>query len=484
MQRKKKEPQGPSEIFSSIPYEKPEIVRLGHPYYAKHGWVDRESVPSLSQIDGNEVEKLVSQFGSPLFVFSEKKIIEQFERAKKAFLDRYPKVTFGWSYKTNYLRSVCRVFHRLGAKAEVVSDFEYEQARFLGVPGPDIIFNGPFKPYAILKRAVTEGARVHIDSLDELNDLEQIAQETGIRPQVAIRLNLATQGISPWSRFGFNLENGQAWSVIERLFSAGHLQLSGLHTHLGTFVLDPHAYETAVIKLVALAKDIQEKYGEKISYLDLGGGFPSQAQLKGVYQPPEVAVPPIEAYAQAITSTLRAHWFDSTLPELVLESGRHLIDEAGYLVTSVVAEKLLPDSRRAYVLDAGVNLLYTSTWYRPKIFLGKAAPQPGDSGTPTPSILLGPLCMNIDVVCESLMIRRLKRFEPLVLHPVGAYNVTQWMQFIQYRPAVILIGVDQKARLIRKRENLEVMGWCDQGEEIAQEKVDLPPDSSHPRKKK
>jgi len=59
------------------------------------------------------------------------------------------------------------------------------------------------------------------------------------------------------------------------------------------------------------------------------------------------------------------------MPKLIMELGRHLVDEAGFLITSVVADKLLPDGRRSYVLDAGVNLLYTSTWYKYKIELEK-----------------------------------------------------------------------------------------------------------------
>ena len=58
-------------------------------------------------------------------------------------------------------------------------------------------------------------------------------------------------------------------------------------------------------------------------------------------------------------------------PRLILELGRHLVDEAGFLITRVVADKLLSDGRRSYVLDAGVNLLYTSTWYKFKVELDR-----------------------------------------------------------------------------------------------------------------
>ncbi len=442
-------------------YIKPQITRIGHPLFTKHGHSPSAQLPTCSEIDGVSIAELVNQFGSPLFVFSEQAIVDQYQRMVQAFRTRYSQVTLGWSYKTNYLRGICSLFHQLGSWAEVVSDFEYERARSLGVPGHRIIYNGPFKTIASLEQAAREGARVHIESFDELRDLEEIAQRHQFRPKVGIRINLNC-GISPnWTRFGFNLEGGQAWQAIERIQRENRLDLVGLHTHIGTFILDCQAYQVAALKLCELAKKIRERFQLQIRYLDLGGGFPSLNRLKGIYQPPEVAIPKIDAYAEAITSALKKEFPGDSGPELVLESGRHMIDDAGHLVSSVTSSKLLPDGRRAYILDAGVNMLYTSTWYKPRIALDGA-----ELGLAAPSALLGPLCMNIDVLDESLMLPRLERGKKLVFHPVGAYNVTQWMQFIQYRPAVVLIRKNKKVDILRIRENLEMMDLCER----------LPPD--------
>lgn len=438
-------------------YEKPQIFRIGHPLASKHGMAPSYSVPVMKAIDNVGIDRLVEKYGSPLFVFSEKQIRSRFKKAVAAFRKVYPKVTFGWSYKTNYLRAICQTFHREGAWAEVVSQFEYERARSLGVPGAKIIYNGPYKPYESLKLAVLEGARIHIDSVEEIGDLEKIARELKKTPRVAIRVNLDT-GIFPhWSRFGFNYENGQARQAVERIHYKGLLAVEGLHTHLGTFILDKNAYRRAAVKMVSMMKVVEGVMGRPVSYLDMGGGFASLNCLKGIYQPPEIAVPKIEDYAEAIASALKEELAGRPLPELVLESGRHLIDEAGYLVATVVASKLLPDARRAYVLDAGVNVLYTSAWYNHQIFL-----ESPEKAVPAPSALMGPLCMNIDVLNESIMLPRLPRGKRLILHPAGAYNTTQWMQFIQYRPAVALIRENGTVELIRTRENLADMDLCEQ----------------------
>ena len=130
-----------------------------------------------SSIDGADIDRLLEQYGSPLFVLSERKLRENVRRVKRAFSTRYPKVRYAWSYKTNYLNAVCNVCHQEGAWAEVVSDFEYEKARALGVPGSHILFNGPYKPRPILERAVEEDARIHIDHMDELYLLEEVARK-------------------------------------------------------------------------------------------------------------------------------------------------------------------------------------------------------------------------------------------------------------------------------------------------------------------
>ena len=118
------------------------------------------STPFCDQIDKVNVADLVEQFGSPLFVFSERTVLETARRAKKAFKDVYPNTTFGWSYKTNYLKAICNLFHKEGWIAEVVSEFEYQKAEQAGIPGKDIIYNGPCKSRASLEHALRQGSLV------------------------------------------------------------------------------------------------------------------------------------------------------------------------------------------------------------------------------------------------------------------------------------------------------------------------------------
>jgi diaminopimelate decarboxylase len=268
---------------------------------------------------------------------------------------------------------------------------------------------------------------------------------------VAIRVNMDT-GIYPmWDRFGFNYENGQAWNAINKIVASGKLQLTGLHCHIGTYMLSTAAYAVAVNKLGDLAFNCKSQLNTTIQYLDLGGGFPSANTLRGAYLPASDTVPSIDEFAEAITTAILNLGFKTEeLPLLILETGRALIDDAGYLLGSVLANKRLSDGRRATIMDFGVNILFTSFWYEHKI-----SPAQDFTHHTEDMVLYGPLCMNIDVVRQSVNLPLLNRGDQVVVHKVGAYNMTQWMQFIQMRPNVVMIDEKGSVHLIREAEKLE-----------------------------
>ncbi|RMA92476.1 alanine racemase [Hydrogenothermus marinus] len=430
-------------------YEKPVITKIETGFMNKFGSSPYYARKIRKDIDGITIDELVNKYGSPLFVISERKLRENYRKMYNAFASRYPNVQFGWSYKTNYLQAVCAILHQEGAIAEVVSAFEYEKARKLGIEGKDIIFNGPHKPIEILEIAAKEGAMINIDHFDEILDLEKVADKLGKQIKVAIRLNMDT-GIHPqWSRFGFNLETGQAMDAVKRIAAGGKLILNGLHCHIGTFIIEPEAYAKEVEKMVKFAYEIENNFGFKIEYLDIGGGFPSKNRLKGTYLSPDVLIPSIDEYAEKITEALYSNLRPGDFPKLFIESGRAIIDEAEYLITTIFASKRLPDGRKAYIADAGVNLLFTAFWYKFNIEIDREV-----YGANEPSVIYGPLCMNIDVIEEGTSLPPLERGTRLIFSPVGAYNNTQWMQFIEYRPNIVMIMEDGTVEVVREKEDL------------------------------
>lgn len=444
--------------MTDLTWEAPRIVPLVMNSLNKFGH-RRSRTDTQAMIDGVTIDSLVERFGSPLYVTSEQRLRANIRRIRQAFTSRYANVVHGWSYKTNYNGAICSILHQEGSWAEVVSRFEYEKARALGVPGHNILFNGPNKSRPILARAIADGALIHVDHLDELELIESIAEERGEMVPITLRLNFNTGYTEPWSRFGFNLESGAARAAIARVKANPRLYMNGLHCHIGTFILDPRAYAAEVATLCALAEEI-ETVGTRLAYIDIGGGLPSHNALQGIYLPPEQAIPDIEEYAEAICDAFMAgtqYRIDrgDERPRLVFESGRAVIDDAQSLITSVVGRKELLDGKPAAILDAGLNSLFTALWYDHPVRL--ASPVRGE---PRETVLYGPLCMNIDVVRRSVQLPPLAVGDHLVFNPVGAYNTTQSMQFIEYRPATVLIHGDARhpeVSLIRAAETLDVV---------------------------
>lgn len=422
-------------------------------------------------IDGCDVEQLLERHGSPVFAFSERAIREAHQTLRSSCVSIYPHTELAWSYKTNYLKAICQVFHSEGSLAEVVSGFEYEKARANDVPPERIIFNGPCKSELEIERAIQEGARLQADHFDELALIDTVAGRLGQTVKIGLRVCVDT-GLRPlWSKFGFadgdELDFAFRWIAD----SGGRLQLAGLHAHIGTGILDPQAYRKAAKRLIEIGDDAEAFLGKALEYFNLGGGIPSSAQLHG--SPRAVPNPPAEEYARAICEPFRDRFQgERRAPRLILESGRSLIDDAGSLLTTILATKratpalsnpvrevsakipaetfVSQDVRPALIIDAGIHLLYPAAWFRYEVHTTRPFPEPVTS-----TRLMGCLCMNIDVIREDVLLPPVTTGDHLVIHPVGAYCFTQSMQFITYRPRVVLIDLQGRDHVIRERENLE-----------------------------
>lgn len=428
------------------PFERPLITRINAGMPDKFGMKSR--IRAIPEIEGIPVKDLLKEYGSPLYVLSEHKIRETYRDAQRAFSTRYPRVQFAWSYKTNYLDAVCSVFHQEGSWAEVVSGFEYDKALANGVKGEYILFNGPGKSREELVKAIQNRSLIHIDHFDELYMILSLAEELEDKARVALRINMDT-GIYPrWDRFGFNYENGEAWQAIHKIMPNPKIELEGFHTHIGTYILSVDAYAKAASKLAELAVRVQRKYNHSIQYIDLGGGFATRNTLKGAYLPGTDTCPSFDDYAEAIVNALvNSEIRHDRMPLLIFETGRALIDDAGTLLGTVLANKRLADGRRSMIADIGVNLLFTSFWYEHGIAPARECTDQLENTT-----IYGPLCMNIDVIRDAILFPLLEKGDHLVIPRIGAYNMTQWLQFITLRPNIVMIDMKGQVHLVRKRE--------------------------------
>lgn len=340
--------------------------------------------------------------------------------------------------------------HQEGSWAEVVSEHEYEIAKRLGIKGNNIIYNGPYKPEQSLLTAVKDGAIINIDSLAEVYFLEKIAASIGRQIEIGMRINMDTGMYPAWDRFGVNLESGQAYETAKRIAAGGRLKIVSLHAHIGTFILEPKFYLQEAMSMCAFAHRLKEEFGVMLKYIDIGGGFASKNRLKSTYLPTSYMAPSFDSYAEHICKIVLEAFPHDNLPTLILETGRALIEEAGYLITTVGAVKRLPSGIRALILDAGVNLMVTSFWYDMEML-----PVQDRGSFLEDHVIYGPLCMQIDVLRDYIKLPPLDKGDNLVVRPFGAYNTSQWTQFIRMRPNVILIGENKEIDIIREAEDIK-----------------------------
>jgi len=400
----------------------------------------------MNRLVGYEVKELADKYGSPLFVLNVQELREKYRDMTRAFKTRYPKAQIAYSYKTNYMKAVCSILHQEGAWAEVVSGFEYDIAKNLDVDGDKIVFNGPYKTRDELMRAFKEKSMVNIDNYDEMQLIEDIAEDMNTVLEVGIRVNMDLNN-PPWHKFGFNMEVGHAFEAVKRAQASGKLKVVGLHIHAGTYIDDVSIYSKAAQGLVDFYTYIKAQLGVNLKYWDMGGGYASKNTLNWAWTPAEQTCPTFDQYAEAICPILMNGPFAANnAPTLFIEPGRALVDEPISLITSVAAQKRLPSGARGIVLDAGMNVLSSVQWYSYNFQTGQ------DSGYMVEdTVIYGGLCMNIDVLRQSASVPPVRRGDLLVIPHVGAYNISQSWQFIYLRPAVIAID-EGEVHVIKKAE--------------------------------
>jgi diaminopimelate decarboxylase len=433
------------------PYVPPKITHLPFIAFTKH--FTRAVTPAASAPDEEfDAAELVSKYGTPLFVVSEQKLRADFRKFLGTFSDPGIDTRVAYSVKTNYLPAVCSILRSEGALAEVVSGMEYELCRSLGFAPAEIIFNGPHKTHEELTRALGEGALVNIDNFDELDKVEQIAATLSTPARIGIRISFH-YGAMPWTKFGFSDDNGDSQRALERIARNARLRLELLHDHCGTFVLVHALYAAAADRLIGLAKRARA-LGLAPRMLDFGGGYPSSNTLRPEYDFAGGSVRDGDfwtPYAEAIRSRLlKAKDLFGGRPTLVLEPGRAVVDACTQLLCTVVARKSINKNEDAIIVDAGVNLVPTACYYDHPV--SRIA---GTSETTYPKHravkVFGPLCMQSDRLRESAPLPPLNVGDIVRISHVGAYCHTMSMQFIQTRPATVLVGPAGQ-EIVRRRE--------------------------------
>jgi len=379
-----------------------------------------------------------------------------------AFRRHHANTVLGTSYKTNPVPGVLRELHRLGTLAEVISEFELWLALELGMPGDRIIFNGPGKPLSAVELAVDR--RVHVinaDAIEELELIEKVCAARGARQRVGLRV---TTSVGWQSQFGMNIATGQADDAATLVKALPHLELVGLHLHLGNGIASAGVYVDGVAEVIEFAARLEQRLGVTLEFLDLGGGFgvPTvrkldewdlRAESLGLASSrpvPEDATG-AEGFAAAIFSRAGRMLERLRGPiRLILEPGRAITSQSQALLLSVIRAKTLGGGERALILDGGRNITMPLGWEYHEILPATRMATPEMEK----QSLFGPLCHPGDVVGLHRSLPRLTTGDVVAIMDAGAYFVPNQTNFSNPRPAIVGVR-DGVASVLRKRERFE-----------------------------
>jgi len=408
-------------------------------------------------IDGVDVAQLAGDYGTPLHVVSQSRLLADYARFETSFKSLYPNIAIGYSYKTNPLPGVIKVLHEAGALAEVISHFELWLALELGVPAQRIIFNGPGKTRDAIELAVNRGiGMINVDGLSEIDEIAQAAR-TAQRPQnVGIRV-ITSVGWS--SQFGLGIASGHAMEAFRRIRQHDRLAPTGLHFHLGTGIRDVAIYLQAVREMLEFARALRAELGIEITQLDLGGGFgvPTvrpftewEVRLMQNGRPPGpvdvAAAARPDDYAREIIALLRQYYSEAALPMVIFEPGRAITSSAQCLVLRVLAIK----ENRSVIVDGGKNIAMPPGYELHELLAVTGAADPRDSRYD----FYGPLCHPGDLHFQSKAFRKLKADDLVAIMDAGAYFISNQMNFSHPRPAAVMVNASRSS-LLRQRESFE-----------------------------
>lgn len=386
-----------------------------------------------------KVQDLVKKYGSPLYVYSYKTIIDHFLKLKSAFKTIRPLICF--SVKANSNLTILKSLVKKGAGLDIVSGGELYRAIKAGCPADKIAYASVGKTDKEIQEAVKAGILFfNAESLAELENLNRIAKKQGRHVNAAIRINpdvepkthkfITTGKLT--NKFGIDFDAAKEIILNHKKFS--HLNIKGLHLHIGSQITEGDPFVAAIKKMVSFI-DYLRKEGIKLEYLNIGGG------LGIIYESekPQTA----EKYAKKILPLLK-----KTGLKVILEPGRFIVGNAGIFVAKVLYLKKTP-YKKFVIVDGGMNdlirpALYEAYHHVSPLTLRSLEMEKVD--------VVGPICESGDFFAKDRKIEKVDQGDYLAVFSAGAYGFTMASNYnSRPRPAEVMVK-NGKTYLIRKRE--------------------------------
>jgi diaminopimelate decarboxylase len=393
--------------------------------------------------DGLSLSDIAAAHGTPLYVYSAATIAERYRAIDDAFAS-YPH-SLHYALKANSTLAIVRLLRGLGSKVDANSGGEIDVALRAGFIPPEIVFTGVGKTQAELAQAIDLGVKtINAESEGELERIDAIARDRQTRARVAVRVNPDIDARShphistglKTNKFGVSIDDAR--ELCRRLWDRPGLEIVGLHTHVGSQIMDLDPLRRAATAVVALARDLRAD-GVPIEHLDLGGGL-------GISYDGTVA-PTAEEYAAAVLPVVRDSGFS-----IVLEPGRSIVGPSGVLLTRVVDVKPQAGGKLFVILDAGMTELMRPMLYNA---FHRIEPVEARSGADILADVVGPLCETSDTLGKDRQFPRPEVGDLFAVRDAGAYSAVMASNYNRRTmPAEVMVQ-DGRVSVIRRRQTID-----------------------------
>jgi diaminopimelate decarboxylase len=431
-----------------LPDPSPEpVLPTGHGPLPLHLLPDNASIAPTGRLSiaGVDLLDLAAEYGTPMFVYDEDHMRRRCQEAVAAWGDGV-----AYASKAFLCRAMATLALEEGMSIDVSTGGELHVALSAGVPGERLVLHGNNKSESELARAMAAGVgRIVVDSMDEIDRIEALANAAANRPKVLIRV---TPGIEAHtheyvmtgqddSKFGFGLASGAAADAVARLRRAGSpVDLVGIHAHIGSQVFLLASFEKAVATLA----DFFLPLG--LPELCVGGGL-------GVAYVDEETAPTITEWAAAVRAAATAAGIGEGV-RVTAEPGRSVVAAAAITCYTIGTIKELPGIRTYVSVDGGMSdnprpVLYGSGY---EAFLVRAA----EVARPRTATVVGKHCESGDVIVRDAQVPDDIRVGDVLATPVtGAYGHSMASTYNKVPRPPVLFARDGRVRLVVRRETLD-----------------------------
>lgn len=398
--------------------------------------------------DGISTLELAKKYDTPLYVLSEKRIRDNYDRLYGALVNNYKYVRIYYAAKANTNLAVLRILQSQGAYLDTVSPGEVFLALSSGFTPDRIMFTGTSVRNDELKMIADANITINVDSQSEIDRLLKISVpqilSVRVNPDVGAGHHSHCITAGPESKFGlWEEELIQAYAIAQR----ARVERFGIHMHIGSGILDPEPYVLAVEKLLKIAKRVHDEVDIDFEFIDIGGGF-------GVPYKPEDKELDLSEFSTKVVSMFKGKVKEYGLgkPFLFVEPGRYLVCDASILLTAVNTVKVTP-SRKFVGVDAGFNTLVRPAMYgsyHPLLVANKL-----DKADKETYDVVGPICESGDIIAKDRQLPQIEEGDLMAVLNAGAYGFSMSSQY-NSRPRAAEVMVRQsKPVIVREREQLK-----------------------------